>query len=340
MLKKIKYCTLGLLLTACGLWLLWLRINDVDRMYDALPDHDYLSEINSMIRKKQWNDAKTLCEDIIKAELPCAPEAERLMKQCDKESSFILNRAYKVGRGFITGSPDSSIEELSGSIASDMVLYGDLRDLTLQALYFMTGRKNDPVITALAVAGIATELTDFADWMPSFLKTVKKSGSMTAGMASKIVELSNQAVKQRKMPAEAKTLFSDSKSLVASCGVSRAGNIFKRLHGLEDLAHAVQAAKKSPHLTALSARHCTSGIGKVFKIATEKKHGMRLLKNIARTGKIITRAGKILYKGQWEELILQIPDKFYLPLCILFLTAGAVLLRCGTRKNKAPAENS
>ena len=102
---------------------------------ENLPDYDYVSEIKSLIKGKRYGEAIVLCEDVQKLELPCAPEIAALKTQAEKESKSVWNRIYKSGRAFITGNPDGSIEEIGGSVVSDMVMYGDIRDLVKQGWY-------------------------------------------------------------------------------------------------------------------------------------------------------------------------------------------------------------
>ena len=124
MVKKLKGIILGVLLISLSLYLLFTsNIKDNKSPIDNLPDYDYISEINTLTKEKRWSEANILCEDVIDLDLPCAQDAAKLKKQTEKESKKIKNRFYKAVKGFVTGSPDNSIEELGGSIASDMFLY-------------------------------------------------------------------------------------------------------------------------------------------------------------------------------------------------------------------------
>ena len=117
MLKNLKGLLIGLALIALAVWLLFSgrATSDISAL-DRLPDHDYISEINELIKQKRFGEAKTLCEDVIALQLPCAAQAEELKVQSEKESKKIFNRLYKVGKGFVSGNPDGSLEELGGSV--------------------------------------------------------------------------------------------------------------------------------------------------------------------------------------------------------------------------------
>jgi hypothetical protein len=88
-----------LLLIALTLWLLLggRATSDISAL-DRLPDHDYISEISELMKQKRFGEAKTLCEDVIALQLPCAAEAEKLKAQSEKESKKIFNRLFKTRR--------------------------------------------------------------------------------------------------------------------------------------------------------------------------------------------------------------------------------------------------
>lgn len=323
-----------MLLILLGLFLLHIKLNDSNRAYDSLPDYDYIGEIKELAAQKRWGEAKVLCEDVIKSELPCAGEARLLMEQYNKESGIVFNRAYKACRAFITGKPDSSIEELAGSIVADMIIYGDLRDIFLQGWYKISGKENDPVIAALAAAGLITEFADMADWAPALLKVLRKSGAMTAELSEKLLKMLRETISRKKIDPAAGKFFRDSRTLAENCGFIRTGNIFKHIKSPADLAVMAQFSKHSPHLAALSAKHCRNDMVRVIQTAGKHPHGMMLLKHIARKGKLLTRSGKILYKGYWEQFLLQNTGNFLYLICALFSAAGVFLIFCGIKKRR------
>ena len=155
-IKQILRCLLGILLIA-GAVFIWAKSRGAEdiREMENLPDYDYVSEIKSLIKEKRYGEAIVLCEDVQKLELPCASDAAALKTQAAKESKKVWNRIWKAGRSFITGNPDGSIEEIGASVVSDMVIYGDIRDLVKQGWFKITKQETDPLLAALAAAGLA-----------------------------------------------------------------------------------------------------------------------------------------------------------------------------------------
>ena len=74
MFKKIKNLLIGVLLILAVLWLLLggRATSDISAL-DRLPDHDYIAEINELMKQQRWGEAKTLCEDVIALDLPWFP---------------------------------------------------------------------------------------------------------------------------------------------------------------------------------------------------------------------------------------------------------------------------
>ena len=160
-MKRTLRIILGLVLLAgavCGMCKFRIHarqigeVHSVEQELNALPDHDYVSEIKSLIDEKRYGEAIVLCEDVQKIGLPCAPEVAALKSKAEKESKKFWNRFWKSGRAFITGNPDGSIEEIGASVVSDMVLYGDVRDLIKQGWFKITEQETDPLLAALAAA--------------------------------------------------------------------------------------------------------------------------------------------------------------------------------------------
>ncbi|MBQ9788799.1 MAG: hypothetical protein IJW31_04280 [Lentisphaeria bacterium] len=297
----------------------------------ALPDYDYIRDVKNLMAEKKWGEAKVLCDNIINSNLPSAPEAEELRKQCEKESKKVWNRIYKGGRAFITGNPDNSIEELGGSMASDMLLYGDIRDLALQGYYKITKQETDVVIIALASCGIATEFIDFADWAPAALKAIRKVGAMSEKMADSILQMTKKITQTRKLDSSSKAFFSDTKKLLDKSGFIRTRDMFKVMDSPADAAKLVKHAEKSPELTHLIIQHYG-------------KDGLKLLDGVAphKNSKIIIRmfvlkkpvslafsTVKTYHKGTLQRFVLKTADLFLKNLSakqctlIVFILVGA-----------------
>ena len=89
-------------------------------------------------------------------------------------------------KGFLKGE-SNSVAEMSGSIVSDMTLYGDLRDLKVEGTKYKNGESYDKFILQISLLGIglsATQLLSVGASTPlkvgaSVMKVAKKSGKIT-----------------------------------------------------------------------------------------------------------------------------------------------------------------
>lgn len=319
---------------------LWLLLggratSDIS-VLDRLPDHDYIAEINELMKQQRWGEAKTLCEDVIALDLPCANAAKALKEKSETESKKIFNRLYKVGKGFITGEPDKSLEELGGSVVSDLFMYGDIRDLAQQGWYKVTGKEADPVIAGLAAVGLLTEFVDIADWAPAALKAFRKIGAITDAMGKYILKITGDIVKTKKITPACKTFFGNLKSLLDKAGFIRSGSIVKHAKNADDIALLAKSAKNSPNATHLVARAADTRTCEVIEAVNKHKDSPALMKKIAQKGaksvRLITRSGKILYKGHLAQILRQMLGGYFYLLCLVIASCGAFLI-CRSLKN-------
>ena len=339
MFKRIKWLLLGIAFIAVAVWL-WrgsFSTDDVSAL-DSLPDYDYISEINELMRQKRFGEAKTLCEDVIALDLPCADKAKVLKVQSEQESQKILNRLYKAGKGFITGEPDRSIEELGGSVVSDMVMYGDIRDLVKQGYFKLTGRETDPVIVGLATVGLLTEFVDVADWAPAALKAFRKIGAMTDSMGRYVMKISADIIKTKKVDSVGKTFFGNLKNMLNKAGFVRSAGIFKYAENADEIAVLAKSAEKSPHATHLVARAADKRTCEVIETVNRHKDSPALMRKIAQKGadslKFITRSGKILYKNHPAQILRQCLGGYFYWLCLILFVCGGFFIYLSLRNIK------
>ena len=310
---------------------------DIQAEIDKLPDYDYVSEIKSLIKEKRYGEAIILCEDVQKLELPCASEVAALKTQAEKESKKFWNRIRKAGWAFITGNPDDSIEEIGASVVSDMVLYGDLRDLGTQIWKKITKQETDPLLAALAGAGLVTEFIDIADWGPAVLKAFRKIGAVSAKMADSLIAMFKNVAKTRKIDKGTKAFFGNMKKMVDSAGLIRTKNMFKYADNAGDFALLAKKSAGNPAITHLAAKHSGKQTVEVLKGATPE-----FLKVVARKGRLAIRLMKSYHKHRaviektfWQKLPKGLVNGFSVVsglIGLILLFSGAVPLFANKRK--------
>lgn len=132
----------------------------------------------------------------------------------------------RVAGGFVFGSVDSG-EAIVGSLASDLVGVGDVRDFSVQGFNYLAGRDYDPLLLGLSTIGLgltAASYTSFGaaaapDAGISIVKNAYRGGKISRPLTRYFTKAAGQAVDTRILKAELKT--------AAGEGVSGIGRIEK-----------------------------------------------------------------------------------------------------------------
>ncbi|MFO7547223.1 MAG: hypothetical protein R6W77_17155 [Trueperaceae bacterium] len=90
--------------------------------------------------------------------------------------------------GIWTGVGDDAAS-VSCAIASDLVLFGDVRDLTRQAVHLVRGEDTDPVLVALSAAGVVLTVAPHVDAGTALMKVARRAGTITDRLAGSITSL-------------------------------------------------------------------------------------------------------------------------------------------------------
>ena len=256
---------------------------DVPLSPEMLPDYNYVRIVKQLLHQNRFREASELCSDIIVQELPGAEEAKALKKLCDQEISYAANRLRRGAKGFITGSTDS-VEEAGGAIISDIIIYGDIRDLAMQGWFKISGQETDPLIICLASVGLCTELVQWADWMPAVLKAMRKSGALTERFAGNLQKLASKAIKTGKMDQASTSLFSNLATLLRRNSFQRSNRILQYVETPKDLAIYLKVAEHSPSTPYLLIKSGGTDGAFVLRKFGDSESGIHFLSQAARKG--------------------------------------------------------
>lgn len=306
---------------------------------ELLPNHDYIDEINKL-RTESAEEAKQLAQYVFETEgMPNQDKARKIFNEIEKDQKNWWNRLCRVVRGFITGE-GGSIEELGGSVTSDMFLYGDIRDLIKHGWYKVTkNEKGDAFIMTLAGVGVATEFVDVIDWAPAVLKAFRKVGALSNKMVGLLTDGIKRCTKAKKIDNGFKALLNGVCSMTDSLGFARASRVMRHADDAVDVAILAKAAKRAPNETYLLVKYAgKDGVRiledlsdeqvKVLRVAAKK--GPAVMKNVKKYGNVIkvktstARSWARIIKsirsehltGFVEKLMLAIP---FLRVVIVFL---------------------
>ncbi len=288
MIQTVWRFTLKGVCLAVGLFLLLpltaaLFPNEKRPDLTALPDYNYMTDVWEMLRESRYQNARELCADIIRNDLPGAEEAKAVYELCDAEVSGARQRIQRAANGFVTGS-SQSIEEAGGAIISDLIIYGDVRDLIVQGYYKITGKETDFFVVTLSSVGLVTELACWTDWMPAMLKAFHKAGAFTEPFTRSILKAARKLAKYGKPDLETKELFNNFSTLVRTNSFPRSSYILRYVDTPNDLAVYANIASRSPALPYFLLKSGGKNGAVLLRKYGESETGLRVLKLCARKG--------------------------------------------------------
>ncbi len=310
---------------------------DVPLSPEMLPDYNYIRIVKQLLHQNRFREASELCADIIAQDLPGMEEAKALKKLCDQEISYAANRLRRGAKGFITGS-SNSLEEAGGAIISDIIIYGDIRDLAMQGWFKINGQETDPLIICLASVGLCTELIQWADWMPAVLKAMRKAGALTERFAGNLQKMASKAVKTGKMDQASTSFFFNLSTLLRRNSFQRSACLLQYIETPKDLALCLKIAEHSPSTPYLLIKSGGSDGAFVLRKFGESQSGIRFLTQAARKGpagvaflkkytpyksvKWGAHISKMIYMGHFYDFIMHTANTFSAAFWGLWLLAG------------------
>ena len=128
------------------------------------------------------------------------------------------------------------------AVASDLVVFGDVRDLTWQALAWGQGDVTDPVLIGLSTAGIVLTFAPPVGAGNALLKVARRAGALTSGMARNLTAL----VRQRAWRPLA-DLFADAGRVGAKLGTARATRALAYADTPAEMASLARFVESVPH---------------------------------------------------------------------------------------------
>lgn len=171
---------------------------------------DYLSDLTmenpaekaaALYNEGRWRDVQEYVA--FYRALPGTASVAEALKPIDEaageERAKAVYQARELAKGFLTGESEELYGQAAG-VASDLMVVGDVRDLLRAGAALTEGREPDPLITALAAAGLAMTVAGwYAAGSPaavsvkagaSVLKTAKRTGRLSLTLEKDIIRLS------------------------------------------------------------------------------------------------------------------------------------------------------
>ena len=186
------------------------------RLYTA-DTHRFVTEIEQAIDSRDYAYAEQLYDLGLRYGHDLPPDLK------ERAQATFARRAYasstRAVSGFVFGSVDSG-EEIAGSVASDLIGVGDLRDFSVQGYNYMAGSDYDPLLLGLSTVGLGLSAATYGsagmvaapDAGLSLLKNAyrarKLSRPLTAYLRKSTAKLVNTGVLKTELKAAAGEGFS------------------------------------------------------------------------------------------------------------------------------------
>ena len=325
--RRFLFGLVCLLLGGGGLW--FCATEPFEDEVEELPDYDWIAEIRELQAEGRLGEAEQLADWVLDgSDITNRTGVAAVRDEIHESRTAFWNRVYRAGKGFVVGE-GTSIEELGGAVASDFLLWGDIRDLAKQGYYKIKGMETDPVVAGLAAVGVLTSTASFwvfdpaegaevsADASFSLLKTLRKTGHLSKKFCGVLVDGCKKSVKSKSLTTGMKEIVVGMKGLFDGAGAARAAAIMKHVDDVESLKAVSKMTKQAAEPTAILVRtHGAAGVDAIRELS-KAEDGAESLAKAARKGpdglkrilaytKYGARTAKALRLGHLQEWVREI----------------------------------
>jgi hypothetical protein len=165
---RIGSALAGLLICAITCLLLWPHARDGWAILAAQDDPPRLADlqINSALRNNGIDEnieaalaagdadlATSFVEVAREKDIPVSDELSRRVSAAAAEQNSTGHFARRFAAGLVTGNADD-VASLSGTVAGDLFVFGDIRDVVREGKHLVMGEEGDRLILGLAAAGL------------------------------------------------------------------------------------------------------------------------------------------------------------------------------------------
>jgi hypothetical protein len=313
--RRISSALVGIAASAAVCAALWPHAREAGAVVLAQDDPAELSDarINSVLQKNQAPENQALVGDQIEAALAAgdadlansfvslarekniqvADEQSRRVADAVAEENSSAHFAKRFATGLVTGNADD-VASLSGTVAGDLFVFGDIRDVVREGKHLAMGEETDRLILGLATAGLAVTAATYVSVggaVPAragltLVKDARKAGRLGKGLA----EWTGRSVRDVvDTPALQKA--------VASGSVLRPGETVSAIRAAFRAEKAGGLVRLGKDVGRVTERAGTRGALDTLKIAEEPKDVARAARLAAAKGGQTRAIIKILGRG-------------------------------------------
>src|SRR5437016_596894 len=210
--RRISSALVGIAVSAAVCAALWPHARDAGAVVLAQDDPVELSDarIDTVLQNNQAQKNQTIVAEQIEAALvagdadlansfvllareknvPLTDELSRRAADAVAEENSSAHMAKRFATGLVTGNADD-VASLSGTVAGDLFVFGDIRDIVREGKHLAMGEDTDRLVLWLATAGLAVTAATYitvGGMAPvraglTLVKDARKVGRLGEGLA-------------------------------------------------------------------------------------------------------------------------------------------------------------
>ena len=198
---------------------------------EALPPYPFCAEAESALADDRLLDALELAE---------AGGCAAVLTEAEARWNAPLATFERCVAGVWTGVGEDAAG-IACAVASDLLVFGDVRDLTRQSVAWGRGEATDPLLIGLSTAGIVLTFAPHVGVGNALFKAARRAGSLTRGLADQLLTLL-----RRGAWGAVADLSTDAARVSAKLGVARGTRALAYADDATDLAALARVAERAP----------------------------------------------------------------------------------------------
>src|ERR1700761_3201525 len=161
------------------------------QLNSALRDHDLAvaNQIEAALAANDPDLANSFVDLARAKNIPLSDELSRRVSDAVAESNSTSHMAKSFATGLVTGNADD-IASMTGTVAGDLFVFGDIRDVVREGKHLATGEPADRLILGLAAAGLAVTAATYVSFGGAaperagltLVKDARKAGRLGEGL--------------------------------------------------------------------------------------------------------------------------------------------------------------
>ena len=126
-------------------------------------DLSIANQIEAALTARDSDLANSFVDLAKEKNIPISDELSRRVSDAVAESSSASHIAKSFASGLVTGTADD-VASMTGTVAGDLFVFGDIRDVVREGKHMVTGEPTDRLILGLAAAGLAVTAATYVSF--------------------------------------------------------------------------------------------------------------------------------------------------------------------------------